>query len=116
MLSEEMVDSFNLPLYNPTKQELGSLIERNVCFSIERTEPLATPARNIIGMAPSELVQTAISCYRAALEQVIAGHFGNHMIDELFNRLKKKFVDSFSSQSTGKQILELYVLLKRKLD
>ena len=78
-------------------------------------EPLVTPARNIIGMAPSVLVQNVISCYRAALEQVIEGNFGNHMIDELFNRLKKKFVDS-SSQSTGKQILELYVLLKRKLD
>ena len=116
MLSEDMVDSFNLPLYNSTKQELGSLIEINVCFSIEGMEPLVTPARNIIGMAPSVLVLKAISCYRGALEQVIEGHFGNHMTDELFNQLKKKFVDSFSSQPTGKQILELYVLLKRKLD
>jgi hypothetical protein len=81
-----MVDSFNLPLYIPTRLELGTLIERNLCFSIERMEPLARPARN--EMAPSVLFQRAISCFRAAFEELIAGHFGNDMIDELFDRLE----------------------------
>jgi hypothetical protein len=107
------MDSFNLPIYIPTKVELGSLIERNLCFSIERMEPLVRPART--GMAPSSvLVQRAISSFRAAMEEVIAGHFGNDIIDELFDRLTKKVVDqssSFSSQSTDKRLLDLYVLL-----
>jgi hypothetical protein len=113
-----MMDSFNLPIYIPTKVELGSLIERNLCFSIERMEPLVRPART--GMAPSSvLVQRAISSFRAAMEEVIARHFGNDIIDELFDRLMKKVVDqssSISSQSTDKRLLDLYVLLKRKLD
>lgn len=77
-------------------------------------EPLVRPARK--GIAPS--VEMAILGFRAAYQEIIAGHFGDDMIDELFDRLKKKVVDSdILSQSTDKSwMLELYVLLKRKVD
>ena len=111
-----MVDSFNLPQYQPSKQEVCSLIERNPCFSIERMEPLVRPARK--GIAPS--VEMAILVGRAVYQEIIAGHFGDDidMIDELFDRLKKKVVDSdILLQSTDMSwMLELYVLLKRKVD
>jgi hypothetical protein len=115
VLSEDMVDSFNLPQYQPSKQEVCSLIERNLCFSIGRMEPLVRLARKA-GIAPS--VEMAILGFRAVYQEIIAGHFGDDidMIDELFDRLKKKVVDSnILSQSTDMSwMLELYVLLKRK--
>ncbi|XP_059451292.1 loganic acid O-methyltransferase-like [Corylus avellana] len=114
VVSEDMVDSFNLPQYHPSKQEVCTLIQRNLCFSIERMEPLVRPARK--GIAPT--VEMVISTLRAVYQEIIAGHFGDDIIDELFDRLKKKVVVSdILSQSTDKSwMLELYVLLKRKVD
>lgn len=114
MLSEDLVDSFNLPQYQASKQEVVSLIERNLCFSIERMEPLVRPPRT--GMAPS--VEWTILSFRAVAEELLVSHFGNGIIDELFGRLKKKVVESsILSKSTYKpSMLELYVLLKRKVD
>ncbi|XP_038703665.1 loganic acid O-methyltransferase-like isoform X2 [Tripterygium wilfordii] len=39
-VSEGKLDSFNLPIYNPTVQEFKALIESNPCFSIERMASL----------------------------------------------------------------------------
>lgn len=116
LLGEDMVDSFNLPQYQSTKQEVGSLIERNLCFSIERMEPLVRTAMN--RMAPSVLVQRAILGFRAVFEELIAGHFGNDMLAELFDRIKKKVVEStiLSLPTDNSWMVDLYVLLKRKVD
>uniref|UniRef100_A0A2N9IK40 Uncharacterized protein n=1 Tax=Fagus sylvatica TaxID=28930 RepID=A0A2N9IK40_FAGSY len=112
LLSEDKVDSFNFPQYHPTRQELETLVKRNSCFSIERMEPLIFPER--IRMALD--VQMVILQLRAAWEELIKGHFGNDIIDELFDLFKKKIVESsFLSQSSVMPMLEIYVLLKRKI-
>ncbi|KAB1211256.1 putative S-adenosylmethionine-dependent methyltransferase At5g38780 [Morella rubra] len=114
ILTEDEVDSFNFPQYNPTPAELGTLLERNCSFSIERMEPLVRPARKVSD------IQSVMSMVRALWEELIEGHFGNDVLDELFDRLKNKIVEcSILSQSSKKQVgekqmVELYVLLKRK--
>jgi hypothetical protein len=75
-------------------------------------EPLIFPER--IRMALD--VQMVILQLRAAWEELIKGHFGNDIIDELFDLFKKKIVESsFLSQSSVMPMLEIYVLLKRKI-
>ena len=47
---------------------------------------------------------------RATLEGVIAKHFGNDIMDELFNRYTVKVVESFLNPKADKSIV-LFVLL-----
>ncbi|KAA8530615.1 hypothetical protein F0562_005451 [Nyssa sinensis] len=90
LVSKDKVDSFNFPRYNPTPQELRSLIDRNGCFSIEKMEPLVRKT----GLENESKNQNHILHLRAAWEGQIKGHFGSEIIDELFDRYKKKLLES----------------------
>ncbi len=53
---------------------------------------------------------------RAAWEEHFKGHFGKDIIDEFFDLLEKKMVESsILSQSCNKPLIELFFLLKRKI-
>ncbi|OMO55598.1 SAM dependent carboxyl methyltransferase [Corchorus capsularis] len=65
LVSEDKLDSFNLPRYNPTPRELEGLIKKNSCFSIERMEriipsktKLAMASDNGVGLISKEKVET----------------------------------------------------------
>ncbi|KAA8530611.1 hypothetical protein F0562_005455 [Nyssa sinensis] len=112
LVSKDKVDSFNFPRYNPTPQELRSLIDRNGCFSIEKMEPLVRKT----GLENESKNQNHILHLRAAWEGQIKGHFGSEIIDELFDRYKKKLLESpIFSQSNKNQVQEMFVLLKHKM-
>ncbi|KAA8530613.1 hypothetical protein F0562_005453 [Nyssa sinensis] len=112
LVSKDKVDSFNFPRYNPTPQELRSLIDRNGCFSIEKMEPLVRKS----GLENESKNQNHILHLRAAWEGQIKGHFGSEIIDELFDRYKKKLLESpIFSQSNKNQVQEMFVLLKRRM-
>lgn len=108
MLTEDKVDSFNLPLYQPTPVELGALIERNRRFSIEKMQRIVRPARKGYGL------QSLISMIRAIWEELIQDHFGTDIVDELFDRLKKKIAES--NLSSLDMVADMYVLLRRNID
>ncbi|KAK3036520.1 hypothetical protein RJ639_030961 [Escallonia herrerae] len=112
LVSEDKVDSFNFPKYNPTPQELECLIESNGCFTIVKMEPtVRTPVAD--GNAPT--IQMFMLHLRAAWEPLIKEHFGSEIIDELFVQFTKKVAKSSTLlESSFKTILELFVLLQRK--
>ncbi|XP_038687704.1 loganic acid O-methyltransferase-like [Tripterygium wilfordii] len=107
LISEDKVDSFNLPIYNPTEKELKALIEKNACFSIEKMEPIH-PTWN-------SDIRLVVLHFRAAWEGLVSDHFGNDIIDDLFDRLLKKVMAShvFTDSTCYELIVQLFVLLKR---
>lgn len=110
LISEEKVDVFNLPIHNPTSEELEELIKRSGCFTIESVESLVVPL-------PHFLTAEAISLHlRAGFEGLLGQHFGYEIMDELFYRIKQKlaewpFLSNLSSRR--KPIKELFILLRR---
>lgn len=110
LISEEKVDSFNLPVHHPTKEELEGLIERNTHFSIERMEAIEIPRT----LAPTA---EALSMHlKAGYHGLIGKHFGYEIIDEVFDRFRQKIAESsfLSNLSSGKiPAEELFVLLRR---
>ncbi|KAJ1382913.1 SAM dependent carboxyl methyltransferase [Sesbania bispinosa] len=110
LVSEEKVDSFNVPfLYSPVKN-VKAILEANDCFSIEWMETLDIKDIFVISNA-----QTFALTYRAVLEELIEKHFGEGIVDEIFDRYTKKveaFPDIMNSEKL--KIAMLYVLLKRK--
>lgn len=115
IISEAKVDSFNLPMYSATLEEMKELIQRNGSFNVEKTE---------LTMANGELQLQSYSSYtgrilqmhlRAGMEEMISKHFGTEIIDDLFDRYAMKVEYFFHRlQSSGRKGALLFVVLKRK--
>ena len=86
LLSEDQVDSFNIPIYAPSPMEITELVERNGCFSIERLELTNSQTE----ADPKVDVRACVMHIRAGFEWIISKKIGNDIIDDLFNRLLKK--------------------------
>ncbi|XWS34330.1 hypothetical protein CRYUN_Cryun21dG0030300 [Craigia yunnanensis] len=111
LLSEDQVDSFNIPIYAPSPMEITELVERNGCFSIERLELTNFQTEDDAKVD----VRACVMHIRAGFEWIISKNFGNDIIDDLFNRLLKKVKESFHLvQSSYKGGTQLSVVLKRK--
>ncbi|KAI3467021.1 hypothetical protein Pfo_023684 [Paulownia fortunei] len=108
--SEAKVDSFNLPFYFTTPQQLKVILERSHSFSIERMEILNNPGKHTL---PS--VNARATFFRAVHERLLTDHFGSEIIDELFDLYMKKLAASpvFLNPDNDKSIVILAVL-KRK--
>ncbi|KAI4313847.1 hypothetical protein L6164_026794 [Bauhinia variegata] len=109
LVSEEKLDSFNVPIcYSPVK-DVKEIIERNGHFSIQRMEAL------ILENFYAALNVEILVCWcRALLEQSIEKQFGRGIIDELFDRFAKKLVEFPNIVRPEKrETVHLFVLLKR---
>ncbi|KAF7827719.1 fruit protein pKIWI502 [Senna tora] len=112
IISEDKVDSFNLPIIYPPIKGVKEIVERNEFFSIETMEALnfedfyAFPNANIF-----------VSIYRAVVEDLIEKHFGGAIGDDLFDRFTQKVVEfpEILNPNNFKMAM-LFVLLKRKID
>ncbi|KAG6765985.1 hypothetical protein POTOM_030049 [Populus tomentosa] len=111
VVSEAQVDSFNLPFYAASPEEMAEIVERNGFFNVERMElndPAAWLKRRI--NIPEWVVHV-----RAAMEESFRQHFGGEVLDEFFDRLTKKlskFSDELELKYREKTLL--LVVLKRQ--
>ncbi|KAL5991538.1 hypothetical protein ACLOJK_012447 [Asimina triloba] len=81
VVSEEEVDSFDVPFYTPSVEETREIIEKEGSFSIERLETFGLEAPACI---PGEM---RAKCIRSFTEPLIVSHFGQHISDHLFHKL-----------------------------
>ncbi|KAJ1382908.1 SAM dependent carboxyl methyltransferase [Sesbania bispinosa] len=109
-VNEEKVDSFNLPiLFSPIK-DLMKILESSEDFSIEKLETIGTNT-----LSNPVDVHKYVSLHRAALEGLIENHFGDEIIDELFDRYTKKVMEFRDIMDIQKlQLVGLFVLLRCK--
>ncbi|EOA19224.1 hypothetical protein CARUB_v100077051mg, partial [Capsella rubella] len=107
--SHEKIEMFSMPLYFPYFSEVKGVIEENESFTIELMETVRHP------LEAAELTNDfMISTYRAVMPTFIEKHFGNGKVDELFNRLAKKFSEHPIDFEKCKKQMIYYVVLKRK--
>ncbi|CAL9224482.1 unnamed protein product, partial [Arabidopsis halleri] len=107
--SEEKIDVFSLPVYFPQFSELKGEIERNGSFTIELMETTSHPLE---GMPLTNEFIT--STFRAFLTTIIEKHFGDGVVDELFDRLAKKLYKHPIDFEMRKKQVVYYIVLKRK--
>ncbi|KAI4386511.1 hypothetical protein MLD38_004439 [Melastoma candidum] len=81
IIGEAELDSFNLPVYSPTPEEMAQLIKEDGGFDIEILE-LTKPEPKLSGPIPSQALTMHM---RAGMEGVISRHFGKDIIDRLFD-------------------------------
>ena len=107
------MDSFNLPLYFMSPQEFEAGVERNGCFSIVKMEIL--PPVHGYNKANGSLDLQLAGMMRAATEGLIKQHFGDDILDELFDVYRKKMTEIFiPAMAKSVEHGHLFVALKRK--
>ncbi|KAI4352138.1 hypothetical protein L6164_006419 [Bauhinia variegata] len=107
-ISDELVNSFNMPLYFPTTEEVKLLIETNGNFSIEIMEPIVWP-QAVININANFLHM------RAGWERLVRQHFGGDIVDEVFEQFQNKMEESsIWKDSSYDHLKELFVVVKMK--
>ncbi|KAG5628373.1 hypothetical protein H5410_000090 [Solanum commersonii] len=110
-LDESLVDSFNLPLYFPSPQEMTKVVEKNGLFSIERMQ-LINIKSNLVDEADAKTLMMSL---RSSIEGVIINHFGSKIAEEACARtiLKSEEISEWMKVHYERPII-LFVALKRK--
>ncbi|XP_071904209.1 loganic acid O-methyltransferase-like [Coffea arabica] len=113
MIAQEMVDSFNLPFYYPSPSELKTLIEVNGLFEIKKIEKLdSSSAKKGVQLD----VDVCILHMRAVLGELVKKHFGEGVIDILFERHREKYIENpILSDERYIKDASYVVFLKRKI-
>jgi jasmonate O-methyltransferase len=108
---EEKMDTFNIPQYTPSLSEVKLEVLREWSFTIDRLEVTkihwnAYNDRNDINFTNSfpELcidgAYNVTKCMRAMAEPLLASHFGEAIIEEVFGRYQEILVDRMSKEKT----------------
>ncbi|XP_027356713.1 7-methylxanthosine synthase 1-like [Abrus precatorius] len=107
LIEQAKLDSFNIPSYCPTPEEIRQTIEEEGSFDIQRLETIRTDWVKNINMNVSyddeeTRAETVAKNVRAVAEPILKSEFGEVMMDELFCRFKNKIL-----QLHGVEELEL---------
>ncbi|XP_010450865.1 PREDICTED: probable S-adenosylmethionine-dependent methyltransferase At5g38780 [Camelina sativa] len=105
----EKIELFSMPVYFPQYSELKRAIEQNGSFTIEMMETTRHP------LEAMQLTNDFItSMFRAFLSTMIEKHFGDAVVDELFDQLAKKLLKHPIDFEKCKKKMVYYIILKRK--
>lgn len=95
IIKEEVVDSFNLPIYYTTPKELADIIRSNGELKIDNMETLGS--MDAQDTMPD--LESRVLYLRAVLEVLVRTHFGHQILDDLFDRTPSNLLIPLSSSS-----------------
>jgi len=125
LIEEEKVDSFNLPLYSPCPEEVRSEVTREGSFEIIGMELLRKSEtfteeemKAMTGRSASlkdAYGRKLAKQFRAVTENLIKHHFGEEIMDTLFERFGETMGKRLSERMEyGKNGGHLVIVLERK--
>lgn len=114
MITEEQVDTFNIPIYSASPEEVTVLVEKNGCFTVESMK-LMDPTAWLKRPMNVEDVRQWMVCIKATMGSLFINHFGDHLLDDIFDRLTAKLVGLTEKlESSYREKSMLFFALKRK--
>ncbi|KAJ8544785.1 hypothetical protein K7X08_017368 [Anisodus acutangulus] len=108
-LEKERLDSYEVHFYAPCKEEIEDMVNREGSFEVDRLEMFEVE-KNIIGNGMSYGTMVAMTV-RAIQESMIAHHFGEAIIESLFEEYGR-LVDEEMAKEEIRPITFLLVLTK----
>lgn len=117
LIDESKLDSFNLPYYAATKEEVRELIEEEGSFAIKRLEAFNMDWDAYLRISDGSLgkQERAIKLatdIRAVGEPILASQFGESVMDDLFRRFKDDVLDYMEAHNC--QFVNLVMSLAKK--
>ncbi|XP_039156176.1 salicylate carboxymethyltransferase-like [Eucalyptus grandis] len=103
IIEEEKLDSFNVPYYTPSPKEVRREVEKQGSFSIDCLEVFEVN-RDVFetdfdpNVVSKEAADKIVGSLRAIAEPLLVHHFGEEIINEVFERFRAKLGNRFSKE------------------
>ncbi|KAJ4715454.1 Methyltransferase-like protein [Melia azedarach] len=102
LIEESKLESFNVPYYGPSDEEIKRLVQQEGSFSIHKLE---TYYQNwYVGFDNNgnkldycETAKQMAIRFKAIAKPLVASHFGNDIVDEIYKRFSVKLIDSLET-------------------
>ncbi|KHN40444.1 Caffeine synthase 1 [Glycine soja] len=99
LIEEAKLDSFNIPVYQPTVEEIRHVIQEEGSFYVQRLEIFIQPLGESINDGGDDSfldgnlkAESVAKHMRAIMEPLLSTKFGAEVINELFTRFQKKIM------------------------
>ncbi|KAI3726518.1 hypothetical protein L1987_66316 [Smallanthus sonchifolius] len=117
LIEEEKMDSFNIPQYTPSPKEVSNEVEKEGSFMIDCLEVSevnwdASTDDNLDLSAKDEQGYNMGKCMRAVAEPLVLSHFGESIIEEVFERYTNNIKISMSKEKN--KLINVTVSMTRK--
>ncbi|KAJ3694635.1 hypothetical protein LUZ60_000012 [Juncus effusus] len=119
LVEEEKLDSFNLPFYAPSMEEVEAVITKQGLFEVVKIKMLESnwdPDDDSDTDSVLDNIKSGANfalCIRAVLEPMIVCHFGEFIIEDLFSRFASNVASHLLKEKTKLPILVLALKKKR---
>ncbi|CAI9116437.1 OLC1v1017579C1 [Oldenlandia corymbosa var. corymbosa] len=90
IIEEKALDGFNIPMYEPTMEEMRWIIEEEGSFEVNQIETIRwNKDDDVKNMDQDPVREMYVRVTRAVFGSIIESHFGVGIMDDLFRRLAK---------------------------
>ncbi|KAL0434368.1 UNVERIFIED_CONTAM: Salicylate carboxymethyltransferase [Sesamum latifolium] len=121
LIEEEKLGSFNIPQYTPSLSEVKTEVEKEGSFTINRLQvsEIEWAACGGNGLCSPEYSRNGVDdgynvakCMRSVAEPLLVEHFGELIIDQLFENYRNILSDRMSKEDT--KFINVTVSMTRK--
>ncbi|KAG2605208.1 hypothetical protein PVAP13_4NG108000 [Panicum virgatum] len=119
MVEKERLDSFNLPIYGPSVAEVTASVKQSELYDISHIQLFESnwdPYDDSESDFVCDTIQSGINvakCLRAVMEPLFARHFGEHILDELFERYASNVAKQLEREKTKYSVIVVSLKSKR---
>uniref|UniRef100_A0ACD5YX55 Uncharacterized protein n=1 Tax=Avena sativa TaxID=4498 RepID=A0ACD5YX55_AVESA len=113
LVEKEKLDSFNLPFYGPSMDEVKAVVEQSEQFDMNHIElfetnwdPYEDPESNHVHDTVQSGINVAKSV-RAVMEPLFANHFGESVLDEIFKKFAHMVAVHLEKENTKYSVIAL---------
>ena len=113
------LDSFNLPFYAPSVDEVREVIQQSELFDINHIQLFESnwdPHDDLDGDLVLDNAQSGVNvarCIRAVVEPLIAHHFGGHILNDLFEMFAQNVAKHLQKVKTKYPVIVLSLKARR---
>lgn len=112
LIDEDQLDSFDVPYYSPSKEEVKEVVESEGSFATELLETFATEVGDKNIWRSGEEITNSL---RSFTESVISDHFGMEIIDKLYDKVADILIQDLATLSDEPiQNISLVVVLRKR--
>ncbi|KAG2653571.1 anthranilate O-methyltransferase 3-like [Panicum virgatum] len=120
LVEKEKLDSFNLPFYAPSVDEVRDVIRQSEAFDINHIHLFESNWDPQDDLDDGDLVldsaqsgANVAQCIRAVIEPLVAHHFGEHILDDLFEIYARNVAAHLRKVKTKYPVIVLSLAARR---
>ncbi|TVU31358.1 hypothetical protein EJB05_23041, partial [Eragrostis curvula] len=111
LVDKERLDSFNLPIYGPSVDEVHKIIKQSELFNINQIQLFESnwdPDDDSDGNHVPNAIQSGMNvakCLRAVMEPLFVSHFGECILDKIFQMYARNVSKHLEKEKTNYSVI-----------